>query len=105
MKVGVWPEASGAGTPHPVQRRLQVTAPPQHGSREGKEQEQDGRKMEGKTRQEERRQEGRREGGRDVRQYTGDEEDRERRRHRVKKDDNVRIKSWREKRRSCQTEQ
>lgn len=39
-----------------------------------------------------------------MRQYTGDEEDRERRRHRVKKEDNVRIKSWREKRRGRQTE-
>lgn len=34
VKVGVWSQTSGAGTPHSVQRRLQVTAPPQHGSRE-----------------------------------------------------------------------
>lgn len=103
VKVGVWPQAGGAGTPHPVQRWLQVTAQPRHGSREGKKQEQDGRKTEGKnkTRGEA---SGGREVERDMRQCTGDEEDRERRRHRVKKEDSVRIKSWREKRRGRQTE-
>lgn len=34
VKVGVWSQTSGAGTPHSVQRRLQVAAPPQHGRRE-----------------------------------------------------------------------
>lgn len=34
VKVAVWSETSGAGTPHSVQRRLQVAAMPQHGSRE-----------------------------------------------------------------------
>lgn len=47
---------------------------------------------------------GGREVERDMRQYTGDEEDREGRGHRAKKEDNVRRKSWREKRRGRQTE-
>lgn len=36
MEAGVRPQTSGAGAPHPVQRRLQVTAPPQRGSRESR---------------------------------------------------------------------
>lgn len=34
VEIGVWSQTGGAGTPHSVQRRLQVAAPPQHGSRE-----------------------------------------------------------------------
>lgn len=34
VKVGVWSQTSRAGTPHSVQRRLQVTAPPQNSNRE-----------------------------------------------------------------------
>lgn len=46
LKVGVWSQTSGAGTPHSVQRRLQVAAPPQHGSRDrekGDKRDRDGR--------------------------------------------------------------
>lgn len=46
VKVVVWSQTSGAGTPHSVQRRLQVAAPPQHGSREReRERNRDGDKM------------------------------------------------------------
>lgn len=33
-RVKVWSQTRGAGAPHSVQRWLQVTAPPQQGSRE-----------------------------------------------------------------------
>ena len=91
MEIGVWSQTGGAGTPHSVQRRLQVAAPPQHGSRERNKEEKgnrDGGKMYKDRGWEQRCQEG--EVVNNVREPKDDKWEEDKRVESEKKEDNVR---------------